>query len=338
MHEKATVAAIALLALMACGAAPEPEAPDPTETTSAPAVDSVPDTLPEVIARINGTEISRTEFERAIRSAEAQAGQVVPPQFRNEVYRRLLDRLIDFHLLLQESTARDMVVDDAEVDAEIARIKAGFASEDAFEARLREWQASPEVLREETRKDLLIAKVIEREIVPQLSLREDLVRDFYDQHGDQFREADTVRASHILISALQDADEATRAGARAQANALRTEAADAAADFAALAREHSADAATAANGGDLGNLERGQTVPAFEEALFALEPGAISEVVESPFGFHVIKAVERRAGRVVPFDEASGQIRMLLIDQERQALTTEFIARLRAASTIEIRI
>ena len=228
MHEKATVAAIALLALMACGAAPEPEAPDPTETTSAPAVDSVPDTLPEVIARINGTEISRTEFERAIRSAEAQAGQVVPPQFRDEVYRRVLDRLIDFHLLLQESTARDMVVDDAEVDAEIARIKAGFASEDAFEARLREWQASPEVLREETRKDLLIAKVIEREIVPQLSLREDLVRDFYDQHGDQFREADTVRASHILISALQDADEATRAGARAQANALRTEAADAA--------------------------------------------------------------------------------------------------------------
>lgn len=338
MHEKEAIATIALIVSVACGAPPESESPDPTENTSATAVNPVPEILPEVIARINDTEISRTEFERAIRSAEIQAGQVVPPQFRDQVYRQVLDRLIDFHLLLQEATARELVVDDAEIDAELARIKAEFSSEDEFEENLREWQTSPEALRAEMHKDLLIAKVIEREIVPQLSLSEDFVRDFYDQHGDQFREAETVRASHILISASQGADESSRAEALAQANALRAEVVETGVDFAALAHEHSADAATATNGGDLGFVERGQTVPAFEEALFGLEAGTISEVVESPFGFHVIKAVERRAGRIVPFEEASGQIRMLLIEQERQALTAEFISRLRTASTMEIRI
>ena len=341
MHQRSTIIGlVAALALAGCTIDPEPDAA-PLETPSelaVPAVEPVPDTLPDVVARVTGIEIPRDDLERAIRAAETQAGQVVPPQFRDQVYRAVLDRLIDFHLLLHESMARELVVDDAEVDAELARIKSGFPSEAAFEQRPAEWQSSIEALREETRKDLLIAKTIEMEIVPSLGLDEAHVRTFYDQHQEQFSGTESIQASHILIGASPDADQAARDAARAHAETIRRQAAGAGADFAALAREHSTDEATAPNGGDLGFVERGQTVPPFETALFALDPGGVSDVVESPFGFHIIRAVERRAGSVVPYEEAGPQIRLLLIEQERQALMSEFLARLRAAGEVEILI
>ena len=86
----------------------------------------------------------------------------------------------------------------------------------------------------------------------------------------------------------------------------------------------------------LGLVVEGQTVSAFETALFALEPGGLSDVVETPFGFHVIQMVERQADRVVPFEQASGPIRDLLLQQEQQAQTTAFIDELKAKHDVRI--
>ena len=340
MHQRLVVAGLlAGLVWPAC-AGPEADAPAavaPVEPAAA-AIDLVPVSLPEVVAHVNGMAIARHEFERAVQSAEVQAGQVVPPQFRDEVYRRVLDRLIDFHLLLQESRARDLAVDESAVEAEIARVVAGFDSEAAFEAQLDEWQSTFDEVREEARKDLLIAKVIDIEVAPQLGLDEEAVRAFYERHPGQFAEDDAVRARHILIETTPDADPAARDAARTRADTVRHHVLAGETDFEELAREYSGDVATAESGGDLGFVKRGQTVEPFEAALFALEPGGVSDVVESPFGFHIITAVERREGRVIPFDEASGQIRLLLLDQARRALTVEFITRLRQAGAIEIHI
>lgn len=291
--------------------------------------------LPEVVARVNGTSIPRSEFERAVRSAEVRAGQVVPASLRAAIHDRVLDRLIVFHLLLQEAQARRLVVDDAEVDAEIDRIRGEFPSEENFEAQLSEWGTSLEELRAERRRDMLIAKLIEADVAPRIAVGDEAVRAFYDQHPDQFAETEAVRASHILIEAASDGAPAERDAARARAEAIRSEALAAGADFGALAREHSDDRATAATGGDLGLVVRGQTVPPFEEALFALQPGEIAPVTESRFGFHVIRADGRREARVVPFEEAGDGIRRMLVAQARQALAAELVARLRAAGEIE---
>ena len=282
--------------------------------------------LPEVVARVNGTAIPGDEFERAVRSAEVRAGQVVPASLRAAIHDRVLDRLIVFHLLLQEAQARQLVVDDGEVDAEIDRIREGFPSR---------WGTSLDELRVERRRDMLIAKLIEADVAPRIAVGDEAVRAFYDQHPDQFAETEAVRASHILIEAAPDGVPAERDAARARAEAVRSEALAARADFGALAREHSDDRATAAAGGELGFVVRGQTVPPFEEALFALQPGEIGPVTESQFGFHVIRADGRRDARVVPFEEAGDGIRRMLVAQARQALAAELVARLRAAGEIE---
>ena len=307
-----------------------------TAPAGEPQTDGAPGAeLPEVVARVNGTPIDRFEFERAVRAQELQAGQPVPPQFREAVYERVLDRLVAFHLLIQESAARDVAVTPEEIDVEIDRIRTTFPSAEEFEVQLNTWQTSLEVLREEARKDLVVAKLIELAITPRLSLNEAAVRGFYEQHQDQFTEPNAIRASHILIGVPEHADDATRSAARERAEIVLADA-QRGGSFSELARTHSDDEATAATGGDLGFVVQGQMVPPFEEALFALEVGTLSDVVTSPFGFHIIHVVEDRPERVVPFNEASGTIRLMLLDRERDVLTASFIDELKAASTIEV--
>ena len=302
-----------------------------------PAADPVPAELPPIVARVNARAITSDELEQAVRSAEIQAGQALPTQFRDQVYRSLLDRLVSFHLLLQESTALSLSTDDAAVEARIEVIRSGFASDDAFVTQLSSWETTLEILREETRRDLLVERVLESEVMPGIEVDIETIREFYEQHSAQFTEGGGVRARHLLISISPNASDQEKADARDRADRLRGEAEDGA-DFGELARTHSDDQGSAANDGDLGLVVRGQTVPDFEAALFALEPGALSEVIETPFGMHVIQMVEREPARTEPFVEASDQIREFLLQQEQQARTAAFIEELKAKSTIEILI
>jgi len=130
------------------------------------------------------------------------------------------------------------------------------------------------------------------------------------------------------------ADAATKAAARAKAeNVLKQ--ARAGADFAQLARTYSNDA-SAPRGGDLGFFPKGQMVPAFEAAAFALAPNQISDVIETPFGFHVIKVIEKRTAQSVPFGQAAPQIEQYLRQEQQQAKTKAFVQQLRAKGNVQV--
>src|SRR5262249_35913893 len=110
---------------------------------------------------------------------------------------------------------------------------------------------------------------------------------FYREHvEDRFTDPDEVHARHILVKPEPPGDEAAKSKARAEADDLLKRV-RAGGDFEALAKAHSKDPGSAAKGGDLGFFPRGRMVPAFDAAAFALEPGQVSEVVETPFGFHI---------------------------------------------------
>jgi peptidyl-prolyl cis-trans isomerase D len=146
------------------------------------------------------------------------------------------------------------------------------------------------------------------DFLSQVEVKDDEVAEYYALHkDDKFTEPEQVRARHILVKTAADAGADAKAAARKKAEELLAKV-KAGADFAALAKERSEDAGSAANGGDLGLFTRGRMTPAFEEAAFALQAGGVSDVVETPFGFHVIKVEEHRPGGVKPLETVHDEI------------------------------
>ena len=313
-----------------------PSAPAPGATpTAAPAVKPVPAQLPEIMARVNGLPIDRAEFERAVKSLEGQAGGPVPPERRDVIYRQLVDQLIGMKLLAQESVARKIVVPDTEVEGRLTEVKKPFPNEQAFTAALAERQLTLDKLKAEIRQQLQAMKLVDAEIRPTVAVTDADVTDFYVKNPEKFQEPEAVRVSHILIRTPDATDEAQKKKAKAEATTVLAELKKGG-DFAALAKQHSQDAGSAANGGDLGFVPRGNTVPVFEQAAFALKPGQTSGIVESPFGYHIIKVFAHRDARTVPLQEVKPQVKEFLTQQQMQQKTEAFINKLKAKGKVEI--
>lgn len=331
------------LVAAAAAACQKPSTP-PASTDAAPAAASAPATppppkpvpaeLPDPIADVNGDTITRTEFENAIRALEARAGQPVPAEQRDQVLRDLLDDLVAYRLLRQEAVRRQLTVPDAAIDERMQTLRAQFPSNAAFERALKAQQMTVEKLRDDARTDLLVDQLLEQEVASQIEVKPSDVSAFYEKNPDRFQQPESMRASHILVAVPPNADDATRAKARARAQeALK--AARAGQDFAQLARRYSQDA-SAQQGGDLGFFPRGQMVPAFDQAAFALEVGQISDLVETEFGFHVIKALEKRPPRTVPFVEAAPQIQAYLENEQRREKGRALVDQLKATGSVRI--
>jgi peptidyl-prolyl cis-trans isomerase C len=308
----------------------------PASSIQAPAPKPFPATLPDVLARVNGEPIEKDEFERALKSVEARAGQAVPSDKRDEVCRGLLDELVSYHVLMQESKARKIEVSDTDVDARIAEVRKQFPSEDDFNKALASRSMSLDTLKQEARQEMTLSRLIESEVKKEIKVEETDIKDFYDKNPDRFQQPESVRASHILIRNESNATDTQKKEARAKAEEVLKEV-KAGSDFAALAKQHSQDG-SAPQGGDLNFFGRGQMVPPFEQAAFALKPGETSEVVETQFGFHIIKVTDRRPPRAVPLAEVAPRIGQFLTMQQQQQKTAEFINRLKARSKIEILI
>jgi peptidyl-prolyl cis-trans isomerase C len=310
-------------AAAAPAAAPVPEKPKP-----------VPAQLPEVIARINGDAISKAEFETALKGVEARAGGTIPAERRDEIYRGVLNDLVAYRLLRQEANSKAVAVSDSDIDARLGQLKQQFGTEANFQAALKQQNMTLQKLRDDARTDLMVAKLLESEVNSKVTVQPSDISTFYEKNPDKFKQPEGVRASHILVMAPPTADAATKAKARQRIDeALKK--AQGGADFAKLAKQYSQDG-SANNGGDLGFFPRGQMVPAFEQVAFSMQPGQVSNVVETQFGYHIIKLLERRPERTVPFSEVTGQIEQFLQQQQRQQKAQAFVEQLKSKGKVEV--
>ena len=184
-----------------------------------------------------------------------------------------------------------------------------------FEPRKEEFRTAETVA-------LKYLEFIPQSYVDQVTFETAELETFYRRNLDRYETPEQARAAHILVLVPNGSDEATRKQKRAQAEKLLAEA-KGGKDFAALAREFSDDKGSAANGGDLGNFGRGSMVPAFEQAVFALKPGEISGLVETQFGYHIIKLIAINDAKVRPLAEVSDEIKRGLRAEKARQLAFE---------------
>lgn len=193
------------------------------------------------------------------------------------------------------------------------------------QGRVKGYDKDPEIVRQidDLRQRLVVQRVM-RDYQESPTLSDDEIKTYYDQNQRLFSGAQ-VHAAHILVK-----DESLAKQLRAQ---LDTEPDK----FEELAKTNSVDTATAARGGDLGTFGQGRMVAEFERAAFALEnPGDLSPVVQTPFGYHIIKLLERKEGPSKPFDEVKDRIRVAMINQRRQDLVTKRFDTVKADAKIDV--
>jgi peptidyl-prolyl cis-trans isomerase C len=288
------------------------------------------------VARVNGEAITKGEFEGAIHEVEGQEGRPVPADQRDRVLRGVLDNMVAFKLLSQEAHQRHVAVPDADIETQIAGMKKQFPTEQAFQQALKAQHMTVEKLRDTARSNLVVRKLLQDEVMSKIEIKPSDISAFYEKNPDKFQQPEAVHAAHILVIVPPEADATAKAALKARAmEALQ--AARSGKDFAALARQYSQDG-SAQHGGDLGFFPKGQMVPAFEKVAFSLKPGEISDLVETQFGYHIIKVIEKRQGGTVPFAQAAPQIQQFLESQAQSDKGKAYVEALKAKARVEILI
>ncbi len=320
-----------LLAMLACKK--EPAAP----ATATPAPAAVPAAeggrLTGPVVKVNGAPIDSALFYGELDKITQGGARAIPEDRLKKIQENILNRLVEEELLAQEVKKQGVEVTDTDLDAEFAKYKARFKSEEQFQNYLTHGKTTIVEIRNRLKSSLALTKLLEK--LGRLDVADDEVRKSYESGIKLYTEAEQVHAQHILVKVAENAPEDKAEAARKKAaEALKK--VKAGADFGAVAKEATDDAMTREKGGDLGFFRKGVMVPKFEEAAFALKPGEVSkDPVRTPFGWHVIKVIEKKEERVKPFDEVKEQIKDSLRNRNTFKARRELVEKLKAEATIE---
>jgi peptidyl-prolyl cis-trans isomerase C len=291
-----------------------------------------------LVATVNGVGISRVEFDRNweyfLQRSGIPANHADKSGEVDEFRKQVLDRLVDEELLFQESTRLRQLAGKESVDAEVEKARAQFPTAEAFAQALAQNKLTEESLRGVIARNLSIQGFVEKEVAAAVVVSDGEGHEFYAGNRDKFEMPEEAHARHILVQVDEKADEKTRQSARAKADDLLAQL-KGGANFEELARK-SSDCSSAPQGGDLGFFAHGQMVPAFDQAAFALQPGEISGLVETQFGYHIIKLEEKKAAGLVSEPEAGGRIREYLLSQKTEAAVAQRLKTLRDKAKIEL--
>ncbi|WP_407271243.1 peptidylprolyl isomerase [Radiobacillus sp. PE A8.2] len=234
------------------------------------------------VATINGEEITDVELN-----------EVLVKQYGTDT----LDGLISQKVVKMEIENAGIEVTEEEIDLELEEYIAYYGGEEAFHTDLD----SSGVTVEDIEEDIEIYIATNKILADRFTITDDEMLTYFEENQDSFAQAEQVQASHILVE-----DEATANEVIEKLNAGE--------DFAELALEYSTDTTTSETGGDLGLFGAGEMVQAFEDAVFAMEIGEISEPVETEYGFHVIKLVDKVEATEANFDDVKAEIETTLFD------------------------
>jgi peptidyl-prolyl cis-trans isomerase D len=260
----------------------------------------------EQLLRMQRPPVHVTEFEESIR--------------RSIVLEKLRAALTDWIVVADDEVDREFRRRNEKVRLEAVALDAADFREQLSvtdEQVQAHFEAHRERYRMPERRRIRYAAIDLQEIHGRTVVSEAQLRAAYDADLDQHTTPEEVRASHILLPTEGRDEDAVRQEAEELLARVRG-----GADFADLARKHSGDELSAERGGDLDFFGRGRMVPEFEQAAFALEPGQISDLVRTQYGYHIIKVADRREETVRSFDEVRPQLEEELKWERAQAEAT----------------
>lgn len=278
---------------------------------------------PTVIATVNGAVVSRTDFEREL-SRELQAFEGSPPRTPEQIepYKQtLLQTLVERTLLLQAAREAGIVVSPEEVDRRVLALASEYPAE-SFDSALAQGQTTRTELTRTTRTQLTIEKLFAAQVYARMAVTEDAIRREFQEKADEFLEPESVHAQQIVVKGL---DEAKRL--QSQLNAGKK--------FSDLARRYSLSP-DAKVGGDLGFVARGVMPSQFDEVLFRLSVGQVSDVISTDYGFHLFKVLEKKPPRKKELGEVRSTIEQRLLAQRKEEGQREFVKELRVKADVKV--
>ncbi|MGV3771739.1 MAG: peptidylprolyl isomerase [Verrucomicrobiales bacterium] len=297
-----------------------------------------------VIAEGRNVEVKQSELDEALttfKGTRAAAGQPVPPQSTPQITGQILDKLIATDIFLSRATPEDKTTGTQEGEKFLKETMSSSPSEEAFKRRLLAQGTNLEEFRKQVIEQYIVKTVIDRELSSEIQVSEAEIKNFYEKNIASFTEPEKARVAHVLLGVrdfttrkeLSPADKKKKReiAEKVAERAKRGE------DFTKLVKEFTDDAESKPKNGEYIVVKGLSRIPVeFESAAFSLKVGQISDVVASPFGFHVIKLLEKFPGKTTSLAEVQEKIKETLFQQEAQKLVQGHVKKLREEYQVKV--
>ncbi len=295
------------------------------------------DMVDTVVAKVNKEIITLSAVMEKVRVilVRSQGIEASLPDM-NELKRSILEGMVREKLILDEVKRIGLSVDEKEIQAALDDIKVRGALSDRHLKMMLEMEGKTmEEYKDEIRNQLLVTKVVNFQVRSRIKVGEDEIKKYYDAHQQDFWQAPKIHARHILFilgnELTEDQKEIKRQKAREALKRIRS-----GEDFIEIAKTFSEDV-TAQSGGDLGVLEKGKMVSEFEEAVFSLKEGEVSDLIKTPYGLHIIRVDKIDSGNTLPLDKVQNEIVMKIRETKYSQAFEDYISELKNESFIELK-
>lgn len=261
------------------------------------------------VAEVNGQVIARDEFEREMGTVlrqVAQRGEKINPGQLKNIEKSILDNMISMELIYQDSLKNKFKVKESHVNNNMMRIRNRFGTEENFKKALKNMGATEQEFRARLKRSLAIQGYISYLFDDTAKVTQEDTKQIYKKYPDRFIIPEMRNVRHILVSVKPNADKAAKKKAYKKIKKIRQKLLDGA-NFEKMAKDFS-DGPSKNKGGDIGFIKPGMTVKPFEETAFKLKLGQLSEIVETRFGYHVIKITKVNPSKKKPLAAVSAII------------------------------
>ncbi len=345
LHWAATGMALLAAAgfISGCGKGAPEKTPADTPAVTAPVAQpaqalAVPTDPSAVVVTVDGTKVTAGEINEEVARMMSRFGNRMPPerlaQMRDQMAAQAQENIVLRTLLLNQVKKENVTATDEEMATAIEQFKLSLPEGKTLDDLMKQAGMTEEEFRKNVSMDLCVNKLLTKATETMGEPTEEEIKAFFEENKERFAEPESVVASHILISVDASDDDAVKAEKKAKAEAILKDL-QGGADFAAVAAEKS-DCPSKARGGDLGQFTRGQMVKPFEDAAFSQKVNELGEVVETQFGYHVIKVTEHTEGGTETLEQLHDRIAKILLSQKRQQAAQEYIEGLKEKAVITL--